>query len=88
MKIEFVTQSPKFRKQWIVLPTDLKKRAQRCIEKFRENPFHPSLRLHQLSGKLDGFWSISIDLQYRIIFEIISDTAFFHSIGTHAIYGK
>jgi len=33
------------------------------------NPFHPSLRLHQLHGKLQGLYSISIDMQYRISIE-------------------
>ena len=29
------------------------------------NPFHPSLRLHELKGKLKGIYSISINLSYR-----------------------
>jgi len=88
MKILHIAQTKKFRKQWAVLPNDVKHRAQKCIEQFRDNPFHPSLRLHQLSGKLRGFWSISIDLKHRIIFEVIDETAIFHSIGSHAIYEK
>jgi proteic killer suppression protein len=28
----------------------------------------PSYRLHSLSGDLQGFWSISINMQWRIIF--------------------
>ncbi|PLX66602.1 MAG: plasmid maintenance system killer [Denitrovibrio sp.] len=28
----------------------------------------PSNRLHKLSGDLDGFWSVSINNQFRIIF--------------------
>jgi mRNA-degrading endonuclease YafQ of YafQ-DinJ toxin-antitoxin module len=30
------------------------------------NPFHPSLRLHQLSGRLSGLHAVSINLSYRI----------------------
>lgn len=88
MKIVRIAQANKFRKQWNDLPNDVKHRAQRCIERFRDNPFHPSLRLHQLSGRLKGFWSISIDLKHRIIFEMVSDTALFQSIGTHSLYEK
>ena len=33
------------------------------------DPFHPSLRLHKLSGKLEGLYSVSIDMQYRITIE-------------------
>lgn len=29
----------------------------------------PSNRLHKLKGKLKGYWSVSINTQYRIIFE-------------------
>lgn len=31
------------------------------------NPKHPSLRLHQLSGRLSGLYSVSINLSYRVI---------------------
>ncbi|MBP7114059.1 MAG: type II toxin-antitoxin system mRNA interferase toxin, RelE/StbE family [Candidatus Peribacteraceae bacterium] len=88
MRIDRIAQANKFKKQWAALPAEVKHRARKCIEQFRNNPFHPSLRLHQLSGKLDGFWSISINRKYRIIFEVLSETALFQSIGTHAIYEK
>ena len=29
----------------------------------------PSNRLHKLSGDLAGWWSISVDMQFRIIFQ-------------------
>jgi mRNA-degrading endonuclease YafQ of YafQ-DinJ toxin-antitoxin module len=35
------------------------------------NPHHPSLRLHALSGRLDGLHSVSINLSYRITLELI-----------------
>jgi plasmid maintenance system killer protein len=35
------------------------------------NPQHPSLRLHRLSGKLDGVYSVSINLSYRITLEML-----------------
>ena len=35
------------------------------------NPYHPSLRLHTLKGKLDGLFSISINISYRITLEMI-----------------
>lgn len=37
------------------------------------NPFHPSLRLHPLSGKLAGLHSVSINLSYRITLELLID---------------
>ena len=35
------------------------------------NPHHPSLRLHALSGRLAGVYSVSINLSYRISLELL-----------------
>jgi mRNA-degrading endonuclease YafQ of YafQ-DinJ toxin-antitoxin module len=35
------------------------------------NPHHPSLRLHPLSGRLQGLHSVSINLSYRITLELL-----------------
>ena len=35
------------------------------------NPYHPSLRLHSLSGRLHGLHSVSINLSYRITLELL-----------------
>ena len=35
------------------------------------NPYHPSLRLHALSGKHAGVNSVSINLSYRITLELL-----------------
>jgi len=35
------------------------------------NPHHPSLRLHQLKGRLDGLYSVSINMKFRITLELI-----------------
>ena len=35
------------------------------------NPHHPSLRLHSLSGRLQGLHSVSINLSYRITLELL-----------------
>jgi mRNA-degrading endonuclease YafQ of YafQ-DinJ toxin-antitoxin module len=35
------------------------------------NPHHSSLRIHALSGRLDGLHSVSINLSYRITLELI-----------------
>ena len=34
------------------------------------NPFHPSLRLHGLEGRLKGLSSVSINMSYRIVLEM------------------
>ncbi len=49
------------------------------------NPSHPSLRLHKLGGKLDGLYSVSINMTYRIgiAFIVDEDTVIPVSVGTH-----
>jgi plasmid maintenance system killer protein len=41
------------------------------LQLLEANPFHPSLRLHTLSGKLQGIHSVSINLSYRITLELL-----------------
>lgn len=69
----------------LILTDSYKKRARRFAQKHPElkepyrkvlellsyNPFHPSLRIRTLSGKLAGLHSVSINLSYRITLEIL-----------------
>jgi toxin HigB-1 len=53
------------------------------------NPFHPSLRLHPLKGKLAGLHSVSINLSYRITIEFLIEgrTIIPINVGDHdAVY--
>lgn len=34
------------------------------------DPYHPSLRLHGLEGRLKGLSSVSINMSYRIVLEL------------------
>lgn len=62
----------------------LAKRIQKQIALFEENPKHPSLRLHKLTGSQDNVWSISISKSLRMLYRILDeDSAYFFDIGTH-----
>ena len=50
---------------------DLKDRYFKTIKILEENPYHPSLRLHRLKGDMKDFFSVSINMKYRIILDII-----------------
>ena len=50
---------------------DVETQYVKTLELLELNPHHPSLRLHRLSGKLEGLQSISINLKYRVTIEII-----------------
>ena len=63
----------------------LKDRYKKTIFFLKNNPFHPSLRLHKLKGDKKVFYSVSIDMQYRIIldFIIIDKKIFLIDIGLY-----
>jgi mRNA-degrading endonuclease YafQ of YafQ-DinJ toxin-antitoxin module len=50
---------------------DMEKQYLKTLQLLEANPFHPSLRLHQLSGRLSGVYSVSINLSYRITLELL-----------------
>ncbi len=43
----------------------------KTLELLELNPHHPSLRLHRLQGRLSGLSSVSINIGYRIVIELI-----------------
>lgn len=57
----------------------------KTLELLEINPFHPSLRLHPLQGRLAGLHSVSINISYRISLELIVDEGeiILVNIGTH-----
>ena len=50
---------------------DVESQYLKTLELLELNPHHPSLRLHRLSGRLEGLQSISINMKYRITIEMI-----------------
>jgi proteic killer suppression protein len=58
---------------------------EKTVKLLEANPFHPSLRLHKLQGRLSELHSVSINMEYRIsIFFIIEkDQIIPVDIGTH-----
>jgi len=64
-------------------------RVKKQIVLFETNPQHPSLRIHRLSGKLTGVWSILIGLKLRLLYFIKNGEAWGYLIGTHdEVYKK
>ena len=83
----------------LVFPQSYLKRAQKFFKKHPQvrkqydkviqilelNPYHPSLRLHGLSGRLKGLSAVSINMSYRIVIKLIikDDEIIFVDIGDH-----
>jgi len=64
---------------------DIYAKYKKTIALLEHDPFHPSLRIHQLQGKLRPFSSVSIDMKYRIIidFVIVDKVIILIDIGSH-----
>lgn len=87
MIVKEILYSSKFVAELRKLPKALLMLAIKKEKIFKDNPLHPSLRLHALQGKLKGLWSISITGSYRIIFQRQANgDILFISIGKHDIY--
>ena len=52
---------------------ELEKQYLKTLQLLEVTPFHPSLRLHPLPGRLSGLHSLSINLSYRITLEFLID---------------
>ena len=60
LALKFLKQHPELKNQYF-----------KTLSLLELNPYHPSLRLHALSGKLQHMHSVSINLSYRITLELL-----------------
>ncbi|MFA6429463.1 MAG: type II toxin-antitoxin system mRNA interferase toxin, RelE/StbE family [Patescibacteria group bacterium] len=87
MLVSAILYHPAFVRDVKKLDKKIVERAGKMEKVFRANPLHPSLRLHQLKGSLQGLWSMSITEKIRIIFSRMDNgDIVFLSIGHHDIY--
>ncbi len=67
----------------------LRERIEETLRQLAEDPFHPSLRTHKLTGELSGTWACSVSYDVRILFEFEQhpesgeEEIFLLTIGTH-----
>jgi toxin HigB-1 len=65
----FIKRAKKFVKQH----PELISQYEKTLKILENNPHHPSLRLHQLKGKLKDLHSVAINISYRITLEFFFD---------------
>ena len=63
----FIRRARKFLKKH----PEIHKQYRKTLELLELNPNHPSLRLHSLHGRMSGLSSVSINISYRIVLELI-----------------
>ncbi len=66
----FTESYEKIEKRFLKRHPDLLDRYGTTLALLEQDPFHPSLRLHRLEGRLAGLHSASMTLQYRITLEL------------------
>ena len=69
---------------------DLRPRFIETMAQLRADPFEPSLRLHPLTGKLQGMQAVSLTYSYRITLtlQITEHEILLLDIGSHdEVYG-
>jgi mRNA-degrading endonuclease YafQ of YafQ-DinJ toxin-antitoxin module len=85
----FTAQYEKRAARFLKRHPDIEKQYLKTLQLLELNPHHPSLRLHALSGRLQGLHSVSINLSYRITLELLiqDDEIIPINVGDHdAVY--
>ena len=62
----FTASYEKIEKRFLKRHPDLLERYHKTLAILEQDPFHPSLQLHALEGRLTGLHAVAINLQYRI----------------------
>ena len=89
MKIKLSPDVSAYLKKLKLKDPKLLKKAEKQLLSFVQNPKHPSLRTHKLTGKIENRWSISITKSVRMVYVRVQGaedeeyTAYFVAMGTH-----
>ncbi len=79
--------SSDFEQSFRKLPRSIQDLATRKDQWFRDDAFDARLKTHKLKGVLEGYWSYSVNYQYRILFRFLNPSeVLYYDIGTHDIY--
>ncbi|MBU1104419.1 type II toxin-antitoxin system mRNA interferase toxin, RelE/StbE family [Candidatus Parcubacteria bacterium] len=87
MRITSVFYTAKFNKKLKNFPTKDKVTFLKKFQIFLDNPFEPPLKTHKLTGKLEDYWSFSLNYSTRVLFRFVTESAVeFIDLGGHDIY--
>jgi hypothetical protein len=81
----------RFKREFQLLPTDIKRAARARFVLFSGNWRHPSLRIHKLEGVLwhgRQVFDLWVTDKYRVLFVLDHDVVVSFSIGPHSIVSK
>lgn len=69
------------------LPRRIQSEVLEKVERFLDDPTHPSLRVKRIRGT-EHIWELSITMNYRLTFEVDEERVLLRRIGTHDILRK
>jgi len=79
-----ISTTTTFDRLFQTLPRHIQRKAATRTERFKGNPFHPSLRTEKLHPKHHQVWSFRVDRAHRIVFKFTGpNQAEFRYIGHH-----
>jgi mRNA-degrading endonuclease RelE of RelBE toxin-antitoxin system len=73
-----------FKRTYQALPDAIQKKVKKQLTLLRENPKHPSLKIHKLNDE----WEFYVDIHYRCIFERSGHVHTLLVVGTHKIVDR
>jgi hypothetical protein len=76
--------TPEFWQLYRQLPAEVRDLADRCFERMKANPRHPSIQLK----KAGEYWVARVGLHYRALGIDVADGVSWFWIGTHAEYDQ
>lgn len=79
----------RFERSFRKMPSQIQEDFEKKISVFREQPFHPSLGSHKLSGKLREYYAFYLRDGYRVLFDFMApNVVLLINIGSHDDYQK
>ena len=84
-KIIYTEAYIKRAKKFIKKHSEIISQYEKTLKLLEVNPFHTSLRLHKLKGRLSSLYSVSINISYRICIDFVieEDKIILIDIGKH-----
>lgn len=77
----------RFKQNYQNLPWTIRKRFDKQLNLFLENPKHPSLRIHRYKSESD-VWEADVTLKYRFTFSVTEEAILFRNIGPHVVVDR
>lgn len=79
-----ILRTRSFEHEFVKLPSEVRERFVQKLGFFLTDPFHPSLRVKKMQGRID-IWEVSITMNYRFTYDKDGDVVHLRRIGTHDI---